>query len=272
MGERTGIEWCTATWNPWRGCTKVSPGCAHCYMFDGQARYGRDPTVLLRSKTTFRDPLTWADPQTIFTCSWSDFFHEAADGWRGEAWEIIRRTPQHRYLILTKRIEHVPSRLPWPRGAPWAHVWLGVSIENGRFERRADQLLDVCAGGRFVSAEPLLAAIDIERCLGRGGIAWVIVGGESGPKARPFDLEWARQLHAQCQRTETAFFLKQLGRRPYDSAVARQMVHRAYEPTPEQAARLAPLYLRDAKGGDIAEWPAELRIRQSPWTPAPGMT
>src|SRR5258705_10294522 len=128
-------------------------------MFDGQRRYGADPSVVVRSKTTFRDPLTWADPQTIFTCSWSDFFHDAADAWRGEAWDIIRRTPQHRYLILTKRIENVPDRLPWQKGAPWGHVWLGVSIENARFADRADRLLDLCAGGRVISAQPPLQGV-----------------------------------------------------------------------------------------------------------------
>ena len=105
MAKTTGIEWATATWNPWHGCTKVSPGCAHCYMYRDKTRYGQNPAAVTRSKTTFFDPLKWKEPQArIFTCSWSDFFIEEADAWRPEAWNIIQNTPQHSYLILTKSI------------------------------------------------------------------------------------------------------------------------------------------------------------------------
>ncbi len=95
MSETTGIQWTEATWNPWRGCHKVSAGCKHCYMFREQIRYGSDPNQVLRSKTTFYDPLKWQEPKRIFTCSWSDWFIEEADPWRAEAWDIIRKTPQH---------------------------------------------------------------------------------------------------------------------------------------------------------------------------------
>ena len=112
MAESTGIGWTDATWNPWYGCTKVSPGCAHCYMFREQIRYGRDPEVVTRSKTKFADPLKWTKGRMIFTCSWSDWFHPAADAWRPEAWEIIKRTPHHTYQILTKRPERIADNLP----------------------------------------------------------------------------------------------------------------------------------------------------------------
>ena len=149
MGERTGIEWTDATWNPWRGCAKVSPGCAHCYMFREQIRYGRDPETVVRSKTTFGDPLKWAEPRVVFTCSWSDWFHEAADPWRDEAWDVIRRTPQHTYLVLTKRPERMEARIPWGAfGDPWPNVWLGVSVENQRFAHRLGILNTIPEIGR----------------------------------------------------------------------------------------------------------------------------
>lgn len=259
MGDRSKIEWTDATWNPWYGCTKVSPGCAHCYMFREQYAYGRNPELVTRSKTKFNDPLRWKEPRTIFTCSWSDFFHEAADAWRDEAWEIIRRTPQHRYLILTKRPERIADRLPWwpptaridGRGElqGWPNIWLGVSIENRRWEERVYALLGAAALHHdqfFVSAEPLLERVEIPWLGLKAGIGWVIAGGESGPGARPFDLAWARDLLHQCRAARVPFFLKQLGRRPVDQRMA--------------------LGLQDEKGGDPAEWPEELRVREFPWT------
>ena len=112
MGLVTTIAWCDCTWNPWQGCRHVSPGCDHCYMYTWMRRWGWDPTVVRRSKTTFRDPLRWHEPRRIFTCSLSDFFIQDADLWRPEAWEIIRQTPQHTYLILTKRPQLIRARLP----------------------------------------------------------------------------------------------------------------------------------------------------------------
>ena len=100
--ENTKIQWTEATWNPWHGCQKVSPGCKFCYMYRDKERYGQDATTVLRSKTKFKEPLKWKEPKVIFTCSWSDWFIEEADQWRDEAWETIRKTPQHTYQILTK--------------------------------------------------------------------------------------------------------------------------------------------------------------------------
>lgn len=213
MGKRTGIGWTEATWNPWRGCTKVSPGCAHCYMFREQRRYGRDPEVVVRSKTTFADPLKWTEPQRIFACSWSDWFHEAADAWRDEAWDIIRRTPQHTYQILTKRPERIAAHLPWGEyDDPWPHVWLGVSVENARWLTRARVLNAIPATVRFISAEPLLGPLhDIARHLGPDVISWVIAGGESGPDHRPLNPRWLREIRDACSMMGAAFYLKQLG-------------------------------------------------------------
>src|SRR5437016_5998426 len=153
MGEQTGIEWTSKTWNPWHGCHHVSPGCENCYMFAQKRQYGQDPERVVRSKTMFTAPLKWKDPARVFTCSWSDWFIAEADPWRGDAWEIVRRTPHLTYQILTKRPARISSHLP--EGWPWPHVWLGVSIESAQYLYRADVLRAV-AGSRFLSLEPLL--------------------------------------------------------------------------------------------------------------------
>lgn len=207
MSAKTGIEWTEATWNPWRGCTKVSPGCDLCYMFREQKRYGRDPEVLVRSKTTFSDPLKWREPRVIFTCSWSDWFHKDADAWRPEAWDIIRRTPHHTYQILTKRPGRIARHLPSDWGEGYPNVWLGVSVESYDFAPRIGVLRDIPARVRFVSAEPLLGPVPYDLT----GIHWLIAGGESGPGCRPMHLGWARLLRDHCREYGVAFFLKQLG-------------------------------------------------------------
>lgn len=148
MGKHTGIAWAECTWNPWRGCTKISAGCDHCYMYRDQARYGQDPRVVTRSKTTFRDPFRWKTPKRIFTCSWSDFFHGSADPWRDQAWDIIRQTPHHTYLILTKRPGRIPRHLPSDWGDGWPHVWLGVSVESQTETFRLQHLRDQCLNAK----------------------------------------------------------------------------------------------------------------------------
>lgn len=235
MSSSTAIEWTDATWNPWMGCDQVSPGCAHCYMFREQRMYGNDPALVRRSKTKFTDPLKWREPRRVFTCSWSDFFHPAADMWRPEAWDIIRQTPHLTYQILTKRPAGVLDRLPPDWGDGWPHVWLGVSVENQRWaNERIPLLVQIPAAVRFLSCEPLLGRIDFWEAGSRGGedgdpfafsalsgtdgvdppipgIDWVIAGGESGPRHRPMNIAWARSLRHQCVTAGVPFFLKQLG-------------------------------------------------------------
>lgn len=207
MSATTGISWTDATWNPWYGCLKVSPGCRACYMYRDMAKYGRDPMVVARSKTTFRDPLKWREPKRVFTCSWSDFFIDQADAWRPEAWEIIRATPHLTYQILTKRPENIAARLPEDWGAGYANVWLGVSAENQEYaDRRIPELLAVDAVVHFVSAEPLLGDIQLRGVL---GLEWLILGGESGPNHRPMSIAWAESIAAQCGRAGVACFVKQ---------------------------------------------------------------
>jgi protein gp37 len=201
----SGISWCDQSWNPWYGCIKVSPGCKFCYMYrDLGGRYGGHPAAVQRSKTRFTAPLKWKSPQLVFSCSWSDFFIEQADAWRSDAWEIIGRTPQHIYLLLTKRPELIPDRLP--QAWPWAHVWLGVSVETPAYLWRADRLREIPAAHRFLSCEPLLedlGSINLAR------IDWVITGGESGPERRSMDIAWIEQLRDQCVASHVPLFVKQ---------------------------------------------------------------
>lgn len=217
MGATTGIEWTDATWNPWMGCSKVSPGCDSCYMFSGMRRYGRKPEVVQRARDlTFHAPLHWKQPLRIFTCSWSDFFHKQADPWREEAWDVILRTPWHSYQILTKR----PGlMLAWAKRHPWPdHVWAGTSVESQKYAPRLDVLARVPATVLFVSVEPMLGPVNLTKWLGAGSrceadrvLDWVIAGGESGPRARPAHPDWFRQVRDQCQAAGVPFFFKQWG-------------------------------------------------------------
>lgn len=220
MGLHTGIEWTDATWNPWHGCHKISPGCKNCYMFRDKARYGDDPNVVVRSKTKFREPLKWPAASLIFTCSWSDWLIEEADPWRDEAYDVIRQTPRHTYQILTKRIDRAAGRVPIP---PLPNVWLGVSVEDqATADARIPLLLQTPASVRFVSYEPALGPVDFTRYLypdyadaqnptGRPALNWIIAGGESGPGARPSNPDWFRTVRDQCQAAGIPFFFKQWG-------------------------------------------------------------
>lgn len=224
MGTTTGIRWTDHTWNPWRGCHKVTPGCDHCYMFRDQTRYGNDPNVVARTApATFNQPPTkWREPAKVFTCSWSDFFIKEADPWRAEAWDIIRRTPHLTYQILTKRVGRVHRCLPPDWGDGYPNVWLGVSIESNRQAFRAAQLRMTPAVVHFVSAEPLLGPLTE---VGLTDIEWVITGGESGgpPERRlveqvdgrwtpkPEALRWVRGIRDRCADINVAFFHKQWG-------------------------------------------------------------
>lgn len=204
----TGISWTEETWNPWMGCTKVSEGCDHCYMFREQRQYGNDPEIVRRSKTKFDFPLKLKNPSLIFTCSWSDWFHVDADQWREEAWEIVRATPQHTYQILTKRPGRIARCLPSDWGDGWPNVWLGTSVESVDFLSRVRVLREIPAALRFISAEPLLGPLT---GLDLDGIGWVITGGESGPDYRPIHVEWVREIRDLCLAAGIPFHHKQWG-------------------------------------------------------------
>lgn len=241
MSDKTGIQWTDATWNPWHGCKKVSPGCKYCYMYRDKERYGLDPTQVARSKTTFNDPLKWKEPKKVFTCSWSDFFIEEADAWRPEAWDIIQKTPHLTYQILTKRPERIRGNIP-ASGIP-NNVWMGVSIESNDQADRANFLLELdCL--TFISFEPLLAAMDWHEAF--DGVDWVIIGGESGNKKgkykfRPCSVHWILDLTYQFKNRYIPVFVKQMG------------------------TYIADEYgMKDSHGADMDEWHRAIQVREFP--------
>jgi protein gp37 len=214
VGEQSSIEWTDATWNPVTGCTKISPGCKHCYAERlairlramGNPRY-RNGFRLTLHHDQLALPLRWRDPRRIFVNSMSDLFHEdVPEDFIHSVFAIMARAHWHVFQVLTKRagrLAEVASRLPWP-----SNVWQGVSVENDRYTSRAVELVKVPAAVRFLSVEPLLGPI---AHLPLDGIDWVIVGGESGPGHRPIKLEWVRAIRDQCEQAGVAFFFKQWG-------------------------------------------------------------
>jgi protein gp37 len=243
MGANSAIEWTDATWNPWQGCLKVSPGCKQCYMYRDKERYGQDPKVVVRSKpVTFSSPLKWAESQKVFTCSWSDFFIEQADNWRDDAWDIIRRTPHLTYQVLTKRPENIKDRLPEDWGNGWPNVWLGVSVESKKYTWRLEALDLIPARVKFVSYEPALEYVDFTTW---PFLDWVISGGESGYNPRPASLDWFRQVRDDCLKNGVAFFHKQHGGKAKIDGVwgGRDLDGRTWDefPTPKkEALEVAP--------------------------------
>jgi protein gp37 len=216
LADRSAIEWTEATWNPITGCTKVSPGCAHCYAetfaerWRGVANHPYEQGFDLRLwPTRLEQPLKWKRARMIFVNSMSDLFHpDIPFEFVEQVFEVMVKAEHHTFQILTKRHERLaelaPS-LPWPN-----NVWMGVSIENKRWVRRADYLREVPAAVRFISAEPLLGALE---SLDLTGIDWLIAGGESGHGSRPVKVEWLRELRDKCDTEGVAFFFKQWGGR-----------------------------------------------------------
>jgi len=214
MSDRSDIEWTDATWNPVRGCTKISPGCKHCYAetfaerFRGVPGHPFEQGFDLRLvESALELPLRWRASRRIFVNSMSDLFHEQVPTeFILRVFDVIRRAKQHQFQILTKRSERlveVCSELQIPSNA-----WLGVSVESQKYTTRIDDLRRARAEVRFLSIEPLLSPIadlDLE------AIHWVIVGGESGHHARPMDPAWVRSIRDQCARAGVPFFFKQWG-------------------------------------------------------------
>jgi protein gp37 len=204
----------TTSWNPFVGCTKLSPGCKNCYMFRIETDFGRNPKVVRRTgDKIFYAPLKWEEPDLILTCSMSDWFHPDADQWRSEAWRIVRQTPHLIYRILTKRPERILGHLPEDWGpSGYENVWLAVSVELQQYVSRMDILRTIPAKLRWVSAEPLLGPLNLDLT----GFKWVVAGGESDREApRPSDPQWFRDLRDQCARERKAFlFLSHGGSKP----------------------------------------------------------
>ncbi|MDE2970614.1 MAG: phage Gp37/Gp68 family protein [Chloroflexota bacterium] len=223
----SNIEWTDETWNPVTGCTRVSPGCDHCYMYAlyprlnamGVSGYDTEPSTVRLLPERLNAPLRWGAPRHVFVNSMSDLFHhDVPFEFVTAAFEVMQEAAEsrgHVFQVLTKR----PGRAvawwednksvfndEWP-----ANVWIGTSVENQKYAPRITVLSRLPAPIRFVSAEPLLGQVDLSPWLSNGDVQWLIVGGESGRSARPMDMEWVRSLRDQSQEAGVAFFLKQLG-------------------------------------------------------------
>lgn len=223
----SSIEWTDETWNPVTGCTRVSPGCDHCYMFAlyprlrgmGVPGYETGPEDVRLLPERLQAPLSWKRPRRVFVNSMADVFHpkvpfdfilqmfsvmaEASDR-RGHVFQVLTKRPGRAAAWWEQHQGQFPNG--WP-----PQIWIGTSVETQKYAPRLTVLERVPAAIRFVSAEPLLGPIDLRPWLEKGVLQWVIVGGESGPGARPMDLEWVRDLRDQSTNAGVAFFLKQLG-------------------------------------------------------------
>lgn len=301
-----GISWTDETWNPVRGCSRISTGCESCYAESVAARFsGKDPKGkalayygLARMSDNgprwtgnvvmvpehLEDPMRWKRGRKIFVNSMSDLFHEKLTNDQiATVFRVMLNAPHHTYQILTKRAKRMHDWVLWfaaERGEPLPeHIWLGVSAEDQKnADERIPWLLKTNAAVRFVSAEPLIGPVDLSAWLGYSaswdrnigpcrhgrdpwtrceadeceppecrGVSWVIVGGESGRDARPFDVEWARSIVRQCRAAGAAPFCKQLGAKPFDSTGAWK------------ARDVLPLH-----GPHIAEWGEDFKVREFP--------
>ncbi len=214
MATNSAIEWTESTWNPATGCTKISPGCKHCYAerMAGRLKAMGQPNYVNGFRLTLQDhalelPLTWKTPQMIFVNSMSDLFHEDIPiEFIQKVFDVMNRADWHTYQILTKRSDRLfelDSQLPWA-----ANIWVGVSVENQYYTFRIDHLRKTRSNVKFLSLEPLLGPLPY---LSLSGIDWVIAGGESVPRARFVDPRWVLDIRDQCVASKVPFFFKQWG-------------------------------------------------------------
>ncbi|WP_322820145.1 phage Gp37/Gp68 family protein [Chloroflexus sp.] len=232
------IEWTESTWKPLTGCTKISPGCKHCYAERmalrlramGVEKYRNGFTLTLHPDV-LEEPLTWKKPRMIFVNSMSDLFHQDVPlAFIQQVFEVMRRASWHQFQVLTKRAERLSELAPlidWP-----ANVWMGVSVEHAMYTSRIDHLRQTNACIKFLSLEPLLGPLPD---LNLAGIDWVIVGGESGPRARPMQAEWVRDIRDQCIRAGVPFFFKQWGG-PVKKRTGRLLDGRTWDELPCQSS------------------------------------
>lgn len=214
MGSKSGIEWTEATWNPLTGCTKISPGCKNCYAERMSIRLKAmcQPNYSQGFKLTLHDnsldiPLHWKKPMDIFVNSMSDLFHENVPlDFILSVFDIMRKAQWHRFQVLTKRSKRLLDLDPQLKWAP--NIWMGVSVENDDYYYRIDHLRQTGAHIKFLSIEPMLGPLND---LNLDRINWVILGGESGPGARPMNPSWVTNVRDQCQVADVPFFFKQWG-------------------------------------------------------------
>ena len=234
MANKSNIEWTEMTWNPVTGCTKVSQGCKHCYAERmakrltamGAERYRNGFSVTLHPDLV-DIPRGWRLPRVVFVNSMSDLFHDDIPlAYIQRVFATMRDCPRHTFQVLTKRSERLSAlapHLPWPE-----NVWMGVSVEDARVLHRVADLQSVQAKVRFLSLEPLIGPLE---SLPLDGIHWVIVGGESGPQARPMRKEWVKDILRQCRAAKVPFFFKQWGGTRKD-LTGRELYGRTYSEMP----------------------------------------
>lgn len=254
MAENTKIEWATHTFNPWEGCVKVSPECDHCYaeardnrMHNG-SNWGKDALRLYHVDAYWKQPAKWnraaeaaGVPARVFCGSLCDVCEDRRDldDYRRRIQVLVRETPWLRWLLLTKRPQNFNRLFTWTMDEP--NVWAGTTVGVRASKWRIDALSETMSPIRFLSVEPLLEDIGE---LNLRDIQWVIVGGESGPGARPFNTDWARSILRQCKAAGVACFIKQFGAHVIQDGDRR--------------------IKKDKKGGDMDEWPHDLRVRELP--------
>lgn len=298
MADKTKIEWTDATWNIITGCSVVSPGCTNCYAMRlaggrlrnhpsraGLTEYSKVGPVWngqVRFNEQWLDqPLRWKRPRRIFVCAHGDLFHEnVPDNWIDEVYSIMLSAKWHIFQVLTKRSERMCSYIesrPAIKAAGSGHIWLGTSVEDqARADERIPHLLATPAVVRWLSYEPALGPLklrplrmqdykygedrpaslyaldgkyqlpDCHFSEHHPRVDWVVIGGESGPGARPFGISWARDIIAQCEGADVPVFVKQFGAKPFYGSPS------------------CPVKLKDPKGGNMDEWPEDLRVREYP--------
>ncbi len=272
MSAVSRIEWTDATWNPVRGCTKISPGCKNCYAETFAERFRGVPGHPYEHGFDLRlvphklsEPLNWTTPKTVFVNSMSDLFHEAIpDVFIAQVARVMQMADWHTYQVLTKRAEHMREMLcgPLSFASRLGHIWWGVSVEDRKYGLpRIDALREAPAALRFLSVEPLLedlGEINLE------GIHWVIVGGESGLGARPMKEEWVTGIREQCEASKLPFFFKQWGG-VRKSGAGRVLHGRTYDAMPEREPRkVLPHPPRMTMIAEVRKWQAAYDVRVVP--------
>jgi protein gp37 len=242
MGQNSAIEWTETTWNPLTGCTKISPGCQHCYaermslrlQAMGQANYANGFELTLQEHMVDA-PLKWRKPRFVFVNSMSDLFHkDTPEEFILRVFDVMRRASWHVFQVLTKRSDRLVDmsrKIDWPE-----NVWMGVSVEQMDYTFRIDDLRKTGAKVRFLSLEPLIGPL---HGLNLNGIHWAIVGGESGPGARPVQQEWIADIRDQCVAAKVPFFFKQWGG-VFKKRTGRTLDGRTWDEMPVVRARASP--------------------------------
>ena len=278
MSATSAIEWTDATWNPVRGCTKISPGCKHCYAETFAERFRGVPGHPYEQGFDLRlvpgklsEPLKWTTSKTIFVNSMSDLFQkDIPDSFVSQVGRVMQMADWHTYQVLTKRAEHMRNMLRGPLAfaAHLDHIWWGVSVEDRTYGvPRIDALREAPAALRFLSVEPLLDDLGE---INLDGIHWVIVGGESGLGARPMEAAWVINIREQCESAKVPFFFKQWGG-VRKSEAGRKLEGRTFDDMPERRVQKVPPHqVRMTYLEEVRSWVAAYGLPEKPVEPVGG--